>query len=227
MAVNVQQVVQACSGPVAPATMASIIATESGGYPWAIYVNGMGPSGSMRFPTKQSAIAAAIHYIRAGYKVDMGLAQIDSENLGRLGLSVQQAFDPCTNVRAGATIMAGAYVQAIKAGYAPGVDALTHGFEAYNSGSTSGDYSYAQRVWAHAGVRLPDYVSGNTRQALPVRYVIPESASGAKLPPSPFTAGLTAIAAYPAPPVIQPVDGTGRQGSVVTNWRHIVIKMTP
>jgi type IV secretion system protein VirB1 len=221
MAVNVQQIVQACSGPVAPATMASIVATESGGYPWAIYVNGLGPSGSMRFPTKQAAIAAAIHYIRAGYKVDMGLAQIDSENLGRLGLSVQQAFDPCTNVRAGATIMAGAYVQAIKAGYAPGVDALTHGFEAYNSGSTSGDFSYAQKVWAHAGVRLPDYGSGNTRQ---VGYVIPESASGAKLPPSPFTSGLTAIAAYPAPPVIQPVDGTGPQG---TNWRHIVLSMMP
>jgi len=222
MAVNVAQIVQACSGPVAPATMASIVATESGGYPWAIYVNGLGPSGSMRFPNKAAAIAAAIHYIRAGYKVDMGLAQVDSENLGRLGLSVQQAFNPCTNVRAGATIMAGAYVQAIKAGYAPGVDALTHGFEAYNSGSTSGDYSYAQRVWAHAGVRLPDYVSGNTRQA--VGYVIPESASGAKLPPSPFTSGLTAIADYPAPPVIQPVDGTGPQG---TNWRHIVLSMMP
>jgi len=223
MAVNVQQVVQACSGPVAPATMASIIATESGGDPWVIYVNGLGPSGSMRFPNKQAAIAAAIHYIRAGYKVDMGLAQIDSENLGRLGLSVQQAFDPCTNVRAGASIMAGAYVQAIKAGYAPGVDALTHGFEAYNSGSTSGDFSYAQRVWSHAGVRLPDYVAG-AAQAVPVRYVIPGSASAAKLPPSPFTSGLTAIADYPAPPVIPPIDGTGRQA---TKWRHIVISMMP
>ena len=63
-------------------------------------------------------------------------AQVDSENLARFGLSVGQAFSPCTNVKADAPIMAGAYVQVLKACYAPGASALTHGFEAYNSGNT-------------------------------------------------------------------------------------------
>ena len=193
MSVNVQQVVQECSGPVAPATMSAIIGTESSGDPWAIYVNGMGPAGSMRFPNKQAAIAAATHYIRQGYKVDMGLAQVDSENLGMLHLTVSQAFNPCTNVSAGAVIMAGAYIQALKAGYPAGVQALTHGFEAYNSGQTSGDYSYAQTVWRHAGVRLPTDIqdTGTTK------YTVNVTTNGVKLPVSPFLSAISV--AYPAP----------------------------
>lgn len=193
MAVDVQQVVQACSGPVAPATMAAIVGTESGGDPWAIYVNGMGPKGSMRFPSQAAAVAAAAHYIRMGYKVDMGLAQVDSENLPRFGLSIPQVFNPCTNIRTGALILAGAYIQALKAGYAPGVPALTHGFEAYNSGQTTGDLGYAQTVWRHAGVSLPaDFRGGGASP------IIPSAAASAALPESPYLAGITV--AFTAPP---------------------------
>ncbi|MGC9216970.1 transglycosylase SLT domain-containing protein [Acidithiobacillus sp.] len=194
MAIDVQQIVQACSGPVAPATMAAIVGTESGGDPWAIYVNGMGPKGSMRFPSQAAAVAAATHYVRLGYKVDMGLAQVDSENLGHFGLSIQQVFNPCTNVRTGAMILAGAYIQALKAGYAPGASALTHGFEAYNSGQTTGDYSYAQTVWRHAGVSLPTNFRGGGASP-----IIPSTAAGAALPESPYLAGISvAVVAPPA-----------------------------
>jgi type IV secretion system protein VirB1 len=206
MIINVAQVVQACSGPVAPATMAAIIATESSGNPWAIYVNGLGPAGSMRFPNKQAAIAAATHYMRQGYKVDMGLAQVDSENLGMLHLTVRQAFNPCTNVSAGAAIMAGAYIQALRAGYPAGVQALTHGFEAYNSGQTTGDYSYAQTVWRHAGVlshvRLPTHIQNNGS----AKYTVNVDTKGVKLPVSPFLSAISVV--YPAPPVADPVVDT-------------------
>ena len=201
MSVNVQQVVQACSGPVAPATMSAIIGTESSGDPWAIFVNGMGPAGSMRFPNKQAAIAAATHYIRQGYKVDMGLAQVDSENLGMLHLTVSQAFNPCTNVSAGAVIMAGAYIQALKAGYPAGVQALTHGFEAYNSGQTSGDYSYAQTVWRHAGVRLPTDIQNMVLTHGTTKYTVNVNTKGVKLPVSPFLSAISV--AYPAPPAAE------------------------
>ena len=147
----------------------------------------------MRFPTQAAAVAAATHFVRLGYKVDLGLAQVDSENLGRFGLSIQQVFNPCTNIRTGALIMAGAYLQALKAGYAPGVPALTHGFEAYNSGQTTGDYSYAQTVWRHAGVNLPaDFRGGGASP------IIPGTAAGAALPESPYLAGITV--AFTAPP---------------------------
>ena len=219
MAVDVQQIVQACSGPVAPATMAAIVGTESGGDPWAIFVNGMGPQGSMRFTSKAAAVAAAVHYTRMGYKVDMGLAQVDSENLPRFGLSIRQAFNPCTNIRTGALILAGAYLQALKAGYAPGVPALTHSFEAYNSGQTTGDYSYAQTVWRHAGVNLPaDFRGGGASP------IIPGAAASAALPESPYLAGITV--GFTAPP--KWIMGRGTVGvRTETKPAHIVLSLEP
>ncbi len=144
MMINAEQVVQQCSGPVAPELMALIVAHESGGNPWAINVNGL-PNGSMVFPSKASAVAAAIHYIRMGYKVDMGLSQVDSENLGKLGLSVPQVFDPCTNVRSGAAIFSWAWRGAKNKGYTGG-SRLMAALSAYNSGSYGGDWGYSKAV---------------------------------------------------------------------------------
>ncbi|OCX70904.1 lytic transglycosylase domain-containing protein [Acidithiobacillus thiooxidans] len=146
---------QACAPEVAPITMAAIVQTESSGWPWSINVNGL-PSGSMRFSTKQAAIAAATRYIRMGYKVDMGLAQVDSENLGWLGLSVQQAFNPCSNLQAAQRILVGAYRQA----GANGTKSLDGAFQAYNSGNISGDGHYAKVVYRQAGVEIPAIPGG-------------------------------------------------------------------
>ena len=146
---------QQCAPQVAPVTMAAIVQTESSGWPWTIDVNGL-PGGSMRFSTKQAAIAAAIRYIRMGYKVDMGLAQVDSENLSWLSLSVQQVFSPCANLRAAQRILVGAYRQA----GANGTQSLNGAFQAYNSGNTSGDGHYARVVYHQAGVVVPSIPGG-------------------------------------------------------------------
>ena len=146
---------QECAPEVAPVTMAAIVQTESSGWPWTIDVNGL-PGGSMRFSTKQAAIAAATRYIRMGYKVDMGLAQVDSENLSWLGLSVQQAFNSCTNLRAAQRILVGAYQQA----GANGTQSLAGAFQAYNSGNTRGDGHYARVVYRQAGVEVPAIPGG-------------------------------------------------------------------
>ena len=147
---------QQCSPAVAPVTMAAIVQTESGGWPWTIDVNGLPGGGSMRFHDRQAAIAAATRYIRMGYKVDMGLAQIDSGNLIRLGLSVRQAFNSCTNLRAAQRILVGAYRQA----GANGSRSLDGAFQAYNSGNTSGDGHYARVVYHQAGVEVPAIPGG-------------------------------------------------------------------
>ena len=146
---------QECAPQVAPVTMAAIVQTESSGWPWTINVNGL-PGGSMRFSTKQAAIAAAARYIRMGYKVDMGLAQVDSENLSWLSLSVQQVFSPCANLRAAQRILVGAYRQA----GANGTQSLNGAFQAYNSGNTSGDGHYAHVVYHQAGVEVPAIPGG-------------------------------------------------------------------
>ena len=146
---------QACAPEVAPVTIAAIIGTESSGWPWTIDVNGL-PGGSMRFSTKQAAVTAAVRYIRMGYKVDMGLAQVDSENLSWLGLSVINVFNPCTNLKAAQRILMGAYRQA----GADGTQSLDGAFQAYNSGNTRGDRRYARVVYRQAGVDVPAIPGG-------------------------------------------------------------------
>lgn len=147
---------QQCAPQVAPVTMAAIVQTESSGWPWAIDVNGLPGGGSMRFNDQQAAITAATRYIRMGYKVDMGLAQVDSENLAWLGLSVTNVFNPCANLKAAQRILIGAYRQA----GASGTQSLDGAFQAYNSGNTSGDGHYAKVVYRQAGVEVPAIPGG-------------------------------------------------------------------
>ena len=144
-----------CAPEVAPVTMAAVVQTESGGWPWTINVNGL-PGGSMRFNDQQAAVTAAVRYIRMGYKVDLGIAQVDSENLPWLGLSVQQIFNPCSNLQAAQRILVGAYHQA----GASGTQSLYGAFQAYNSGNTSGDGRYAKVVYRQAGVEIPAIPGG-------------------------------------------------------------------
>ena len=146
---------QRCAPEVAPVTMAAVVQTESSGWPWIIDVNGL-PDGSMRFSNKQAAITAATRYIRMGYRVDMGIAQVDSENLSWLGLSVRQVFNPCANLQAAQRILVGAYHQA----GASGAKSLYGAFQAYNSGNTSGDGHYAKVVYHQAGVEVPAIPGG-------------------------------------------------------------------
>ena len=145
---------QQCAPEVAPVTMAAVIQTESGGLPWTIHDNTTGQS--LRFKNQTQAVAMARFLISKGHKLDMGIAQIDSENLGWLGLSVQQVFNPCTNIRAAQRILVGAYH---KAG-ASGVQSLAGAFEAYNSGNTQGDGCYARVVYRQAGVQIPAIPGG-------------------------------------------------------------------
>ena len=51
------------------------------------------------------AIVRASALLRTGRSIDLGLMQINSRNLGWLGLSVEEAFDPCRNIAAGARVL--------------------------------------------------------------------------------------------------------------------------
>jgi type IV secretion system protein VirB1 len=52
--------------------------------------------------------------IEKGYIVAIGLAQLSSRNLKRLGLTVEQALDPCINLRSGGQILTEFYERALK-----------------------------------------------------------------------------------------------------------------
>jgi len=96
-----------CAPAVDPVTMAAVVKQESGGQPWVL--NNNTTRKSVTFESKAAAVAAAVAAVGRSESVDMGLVQINSKNLPVLGLSVEQVFDPCTNIAAGATILAAGY----------------------------------------------------------------------------------------------------------------------
>jgi len=93
-----------CAPGVAPETLAAIARTESGLRTFAIGINGPGSSAIVP-ATRGEAIERAEALLRAGRSIDLGLMQINSRNLGWLGLSVEDAFDPCRNIAAGARVL--------------------------------------------------------------------------------------------------------------------------
>jgi type IV secretion system protein VirB1 len=94
----------ACAPSVAPETLAAIARTESSLRTFAIGINGPGSSAIVP-TTRGEAIERAEALLRAGQSIDLGLMQINSRNLGWLGLSVEDAFDPCRNIAAGARVL--------------------------------------------------------------------------------------------------------------------------
>jgi type IV secretion system protein VirB1 len=126
-------IIAACGAGVAPATTQAIIQAESSGNPLALNVN--------RFAGAQPRARDAAHaaqlarvYIDAGYSVDIGLMQVNSRNLPRLGLTVETVLDPCENIRAGTTILREAY-RAARQTQPHGDAALKVALSIYNTGN--------------------------------------------------------------------------------------------
>lgn len=141
----------ACAPAVDPVTMSAIVKQESGGRPWSLYDNT--GKRSYRLGSKAEAVLKATELISSGSSVDMGLAQINSKNLGWLGLSVEQVFDPCTNISAGARVLENGYK---KSGTLPGALSM------YNTGRATSviGRKYTESVYRHAGVAVPAIPGG-------------------------------------------------------------------
>ncbi|MBU2834221.1 lytic transglycosylase domain-containing protein [Acidithiobacillus thiooxidans] len=155
--IPVTQLVTQCAPFVAPSTMTAIVRVESGGNPLVILDN---TTGQNYYPRSAAQGAAIIrHLLSIGHsQIDVGIAQVDTENFAAYGLTPTTALNACTNIRAGARILQKDYQRAI-ATYGPGQAALYHAFEAYNSGRLVGDPGYADKILAAAGV--PVFVQGN------------------------------------------------------------------
>lgn len=138
-----------CALQVAPKTMSAIVRVESGGNPLAMWNN----TTHQRIlpPNRTAAMAYLTHAMALGQKVDVGIAQVDTENFAATGLTPENAFDACANLHAGAAILTGAYRKAV-AVYGPAQRALFHAFQGYNSGRLWGDAGYANAVLRAAGI---------------------------------------------------------------------------
>ena len=146
---------QQCAPSVAPQTLAAIVRTESGFNPHSIGVNG--GARLVRQPVdKAEAVATATWLVKHGYNIDFGLGQVNLANLVKLGLSIEDAFDPCKNLAAAATILHGNYQVARGQGQGEQA-ALYAALSAYNTGSYSKGFSngYVQKVVNNAGAGVP------------------------------------------------------------------------
>jgi type IV secretion system protein VirB1 len=135
MMMGLEQFAVQCAPNVAPQTTLAIIRVESAGNPWALGVNAARRVQPPRAPaSRDEAQRWAARYIAAGYSVDMGLMQVNSRHLSRLGLRVEDVFDPCLNIAAGARILSEFYGGAA-ARMGEGQGALRAAISAYNTGN--------------------------------------------------------------------------------------------
>lgn len=149
-----------CAPNVAPATMIAIIQVESESDPNRIGVN----SGAIlrgQPASKSDAIATARSLLRQGANFDAGLMQINSANFARLGVTAETVFDPCTNLRAGARVLADNYGRAVGAGHG---NPLQAALSEYNTGSRSRGLrnGYVRKVFAAAGSMIAPVAAAQT-----------------------------------------------------------------
>ena len=209
-----------CAPNVAPQTVAAIVQTESRGRPFALNVNGT------RQPAPSSnsvdAVIVARRYVAAGYSVDLGLGQINSRNMRKLGLTWETVFDPCINIAALGQILTQNY-RAVVGGQHPQT-ALRLAISLYNTGSTSRGFrnGYVAKVIGNAGVAdgvtaaYPDAAplptsAGGVRRAALVENTTPQEQRPVRLAPPPSW-NLFERAAYERKTIIR---STSEEGTIL------------
>ena len=123
------QLASACAPGVAVETLSAIARTESGFDPFSFLDNTTGRS--YRPQDQAEALRLAQPLLAAGHSIDAGLMGINVTNWKWLELTVETAFDPCQNIRAGATVLTA--------------------FSRYNTGSPTRGFrnGYVQKVVAN------------------------------------------------------------------------------
>lgn len=148
------QLAAACGPAVHVETLASIAHAESNFDPLAIHDNVTGRT--YRPNTLAQAVQLAGDLISVKRRsVDLGLMQINSANLPRLGLSIADSFDPCKNISAGARVLVGGYQ--VPAAGLDAQPALLRALSRYNTGKSDRGFTngYVRRVQYAAGQIVP------------------------------------------------------------------------
>lgn len=190
---------QECAPWVAHQTMAAIAKTESAFRPLAIGING-GAKLERQPETKAEAVATARWLIANGYNIDLGLGQVNSANLPKIGLTIENAFDPCHNIAAAATILHSNY-QAAKRKTGDEQAALYAALSAYNTGSFTRGFTngYVQRVVNNAtpnGHKAAAHIPLAPLKATKPKAKQPENVGTPKMPQESGLHGLAANDVY-------------------------------
>lgn len=148
--------------PGAPITALRAVArVESGFYPLALSVNyperaatqlglGEGAARLSRLPRSLQEALAWIRWLKSRKQtVSVGLMQINAEHAPALKVTIEQLFDPCTNIRAGWQVLSTKLEQA-RAQFGDNQAAFRAALSAYNTGNWIDGFAngYVERVHA-------------------------------------------------------------------------------
>ena len=136
-----------CAPSVGPLTMSALVVFESGARPYAIRDNATRRSYLPK--TQSAALRLATKLLRERHAIDLGYAQINSNNFHAYGLTVESALQPCTNLRTGSRILQADYARETRT-YGAGQTALVHALSLYNTGDPWSGTGYAAGVYATA-----------------------------------------------------------------------------
>lgn len=180
IASDLEALMQRCAPEIHPTTLGAIVRTES--YGKAFVISDDGPANqpwavrktmlrSFNPASAQDAVALVEKLTGDGHIVGIGLTQINSRNLARLGLSVTSALEPCTNLRYGAKILLDFYQSAFKK-YQNRDQALVAAISAYNTGDFENGVSngYVQKVVNATQYQVPELKLGHGGATIAASY---------------------------------------------------------
>lgn len=121
-----------CSPSMHPAIVQAIVKTESSFNPFAIGVNRGGNRLARQPSNFGEAVQTAKRLLAQGANIDMGLGQINSANMNWLNLSVEQVFNPCSNLKALQHVYLTCYDKASNTGLG---NRMQRTFSCYNTGN--------------------------------------------------------------------------------------------
>jgi type IV secretion system protein VirB1 len=139
---------------VSALTVQKIITVESMGDYLAINVN----TQKVHFALPQSkyeAVKTASHFLKRGFNLDLGLMQINSNNLSKYNLNIRDAFDPCKNINVGSRILKDSFSRAAVKFKSHGQDTLMAALSAYNSGNFRTGFSngYVKKYYPNLNIK--------------------------------------------------------------------------
>jgi len=118
MSADFVDIAQSCAPTVQVETLAAVVSLESRFLPFNIRINTGMPLPAQP-ASKVEAIEVATSLIADHQDIQIGLGGIGVEELRKLNLSVSEAFDPCLNLKATATLLDGYYRLALRFGAGP------------------------------------------------------------------------------------------------------------
>ena len=129
--------IQQCTQDVHPSTIMRIMTVETRKNPYTIGFRILKNKKEYYIPNQPKNLYQAKYYAnwlyKNGYAFDTGIAQINSTNFARLGVSPENVFDICTNIRVAGIILKEFYIRA-KQNIKDDQQALQAAISGYNSG---------------------------------------------------------------------------------------------